>query len=853
MVAAGRCGNCRFNALHAFASLAGISLLPPSTQASHPANPTSIRKPFSTSLLRRNETSQPKTVQDSSAEEAAGVLDGDTPEAAPQHAESNLPWYLQVAGPPKQETPLSARQQLPPIPEDSPELLKPFLEHLSENIGLDDLILLDLRVLDPPPALGANLMMVIGTARSERHLHVSADRFCRWLRTNYKLSPYADGLLGRNELKLKMRRKARRIKLLSSVGSKDDKIVDDGIRTGWVCVNVGDIEEGEQELQEVDDSNTFVGFGGSNNGARLVVQMMTEEKREELDLETLWGGYIARQQRKEAREAKMDSEMMPEPLQQVGDAFSNTQCHADASPLVLSHPREMTRFSATQQRNLHTAATRWNITRSFSLPKTPRRRYSFSASVNTSHNQLEAFNTQSAEMDVDSSHEVKAASKDHLSQVEEQDEGSNEFELEPQIKPANQPNLSNSSDATNPLAEEETRMTPISLIKYLDRLPPEEARRALGQGPDDESSTSFLQTYYQLVQNLEDDGQFQFRVKPTQLRIESDYLEYCRALLLSRGVARNHPEYTKTRLLEHFHSLQMSSSIITTATYIDYIKGFAVPDYELDLAPATAPPEQLSPSQQVSHVRPQTQKVVSHESLNMIFEVLEDMHLRGINLAHKEILSTLCLAVARAQFSEQDANQPNIQPDAAHEITQIMFRHRLPAMGISYYEELLECFANAGDWPAYWKCWRGLARRSQPRPSRLYQNLFRHIANTGNQKLCLSALREWVPEMEREDPPVALQGDQVLIYEITRSLRIADPRSEQLAVENEGYGEWSRLWWRLSDASQPALDPQDDVSPDAHLKKPMFYNPSLAEYRFENRGDEVEEEGNYSQLYALKT
>ncbi|KAI9827258.1 MAG: hypothetical protein M1832_005396 [Thelocarpon impressellum] len=143
--------------------------------------------------------------------------------------------------------------------------------------------------------------MVIGTARSERHLHVSADRFCRWLRSNYKLSPVADGLLGRNELKLKLRRKARKARLLGSVGAPVDANADDGIRTGWVCVNVGAVPHAAQG--ELDDGSAvgFVGFGRLTQDVRLVVQMVTEEKREEIDLEGLWAGALNRKAKQGTR------------------------------------------------------------------------------------------------------------------------------------------------------------------------------------------------------------------------------------------------------------------------------------------------------------------------------------------------------------------------------------------------------------------------------------------------------------------------------------------------------------------------------------------------------------------------
>lgn len=185
---------------------------------------------------------------------------------------------------------------------------------MSVELGLDDLTLLDLRQLDPPPALGSNLLMIIGTARSEKHLHVSADRLCRWLRTEYKMSPYADGLLGRNELKLKIRRKVKRARLMSAVGSKGTGSgeLDDGIRTGWVCVNVGRVEGGElpedqSKLQRVEG---MVGFGAHSKGCNIVVQMLTEEKRGEVDLEKLWTGIMNRartQREKEIEEARIDA------------------------------------------------------------------------------------------------------------------------------------------------------------------------------------------------------------------------------------------------------------------------------------------------------------------------------------------------------------------------------------------------------------------------------------------------------------------------------------------------------------------------------------------------------------------
>ena len=216
-------------------------------------------------------------------------------------SDSSTPWYLQLDPPERESNPLQQRQRRPELPPDPPPLLQPILDHIFVDLGLDDLILFDLRKLDPPPALGANLVMVIGTARSEKHLHVSADRFCRWMKTTHGVAPYADGLLGRGELKLKLRRKARRARILSRVGSAENSNTDDGIKTGWICVTVDNIEDGRQIEEAPNIVDGYVGFGGDERGAKVVIQMLTREKREELDLEDLWGKTIQRNERKQGR------------------------------------------------------------------------------------------------------------------------------------------------------------------------------------------------------------------------------------------------------------------------------------------------------------------------------------------------------------------------------------------------------------------------------------------------------------------------------------------------------------------------------------------------------------------------
>jgi hypothetical protein len=201
-----------------------------------------------------------------------------------------VPWYLQVE-PPRHPTLVQEPSPLPDIPDGAPKLTEPLLKFVADELGLDELSLLDLRAMDPPPALGPDLLMLFGTARSERHLHVSADRLVRWLRGR-GITAAADGLLGRNELKVKLRRLARKAKLLGNAGVMRGG--DDGISTGWVCINLGQVGGLQQELETVDEQGRPTGFGVTQTGTTLVVQMLTEGRREDLDLESLWSGMLHR-------------------------------------------------------------------------------------------------------------------------------------------------------------------------------------------------------------------------------------------------------------------------------------------------------------------------------------------------------------------------------------------------------------------------------------------------------------------------------------------------------------------------------------------------------------------------------
>lgn len=506
VISSARCSQCRISLLSAFASVAGVSLraTPPSIITQRLLIP---RRAFQAPSAVRSELQpQEKIIP----EEEVQLEDNDVPNTVGEAKEASVPWYLQVETPQRQISPLSDRQKLPELPANPPTLLTPILEHISIELGLDDLTLFDLRKLDPPAALGANLLMIIGSARSEKHLHVSADRLCRWLRTTHGLRPYADGLLGRNELKLKLRRKARRAKLLGSVGSVDSNDRDDGVRTGWVCVNVGAIEESTDDITEPEG---FVGFGSRGTEVRVVLQMLTEEKREQLDLESLWGGFLRRQEKKEAEDLKQRQEYEQE--EEVGQIPSaNERLMSDISSVAAPSYLKSPMTAQTQIRGLHTSAR--------------------------SYAPGEGIHEQPDDKGLDSSSvepRLHAPSRD-------KPESFRSAEYAGSLD-QDSPYQTDRFSAVGDLLVLRTH------LNYLKSLPREDAIEVLGQGPEDHDSTSFLTSFYAAY----------------PLFPNAEHWE-CRLDLHCYATKIRHWRYGSESLLTQFKEMRASGVIISEATFV---------------------------------------------------------------------------------------------------------------------------------------------------------------------------------------------------------------------------------------------------------------------------------------------
>lgn len=508
------------------------------------------------------------------------MIDEDSRDAA-----STQPWYLQVETPARAEKSLSERQKLPELPADPPPLLKPMLEHISIDLGLDDLSLFDLRKLDPPPTLGANLVMILGTARSEKHLHVSADRFCRWLRTKHKLQPHADGLLGRGELKLKLRRKARRARLLSSVGSVDGVNQDDGLSTGWICVNVGAIEDGEGGKRIGPEDDEFVGFGEHREGARVVVQMLIQEKREELDLEELWGTLLERYKKiTEKRQSFLDDTTVGK---EVGNTILQKQIPLSGPPPVLTSGCERLLIGNHQQiRGFHhskpfTKLNFPNLDTAFN-PHLDLLRAKINPSPNTTPT-IRHFRTQAKCETSEQTHFKKSESHSGLERL----------------------HLNTPPSGIVLLLSCKDHLT------HLANLPRQEALWALGEGIKDLDSTPFLASFYRIFYGAPNSRNWTERI-----------------LMVCHAIQIGHSRYSKRKMMALFNEMRSSTPNLDPALFSRVIETL------------------LSSPFNEGHGRESS--ISSHDIYDAV-RLFEEIGSRRQEIGYKEIMLTLYAAVAHVK------------------------------------------------------------------------------------------------------------------------------------------------------------------------------------------------------------
>lgn len=735
-----RCGSCHLALLKSITSLAGAPLDLQSllSAARRRTNTTRCvehpRALFSTSLRRTLDAlsgSRGDSVAGDGSGNSAEGVDAKYPSAT---SATHIPWYLQVDTPQAPAYPISDRQRLPDMPVDPPPILEPLLKYVSIDLGLDDLSLFDLRKLDPPPALGSKLLMILGTARSERHLHVSADRLCRWLRSTYRLTPFADGLLGRNELKLKLRRKARRAKLLGSVGTSASNNADDGVRTGWVCVNVGTVESGKVSQEDPAATTEIVGFGSRNTGVNIVIQMLTEEKRGELDLEELWGATLEEQVASPAVTIAHAQELPGGTEFGLATPVRPSMASSHSQTTGSSHP-QLTLSSQTQLRALHS--------------------------------ERKLFNHDGSDENIDQFPGLDSPSVELISQ-----------NMTNKIIPdqAAAPSSTKTRDRNIvhwAVTNSWDKLSPEDHLIYLRTLTQEEALKALGQDMNDSTSTSFLKSFY--TKRSESTEQRRWRAKLN---------------LLLYAVELGHRGDPKWSLAQMLGQIQATSSRVAPNILMQMLRmillpnGFSHAPGQQGVAIASLSPTSLTASVDVlAEISRRKYRYLPEDIAIMLQMVTGDvMPFHGL---------------AGAESAKVDATRDSHDSMTAQQrLSHLMATFSVEPTSEAQTINTLRRYAKPGKWEQFWFIWRKHARR-MPRSGALYAVMFRAIAKEKNKIVCSRILRKWVPEMDTEDPPVKFEGEVAKAVKDCL-LVVHPNMEEDARKEPDATGEWVPLWLRCA-------------------------------------------------------
>ncbi|KAI9037842.1 uncharacterized protein KD926_011545 [Aspergillus affinis] len=611
------------------------------------------------------------------------------------NSSGHVPWYLQEASPVSESQQISFQDQLPDLPEQSPEILPVLLEYVFKDLGLDKLNLMDLRPLETPPPLGANVIMIIGTARSVKHLNVSADRLCRWLRSTWNLSPYADGLLGRNELKIKLRRKARRARIASQSGSMVDE-KDDGITTGWICVNAGVVEK---SAAPEPGAQNFEGFGTVVGGTRVVVQMFTEEKRAEVDLESLWQKTLDRAEREKKK-------------------------YAEANP---SAPPKEVRFSSSTD-----------------------------PSPSPSHS------------DLDHGHSTRTPVTAPLGQRRQIHSGRPRIPFQAVQGTASTPIPSPFRSSVRGYSTSQESDVVNSLFQYLSGLSDEQVRKDLGTGPDDTSSTPFLQLFY-----------------GNDSRFSEDEKAFAKLKLYCTAINRHHPGYSKEGLAKTFEYYAALACVIPDDLSFEVISTL------LAGQPTDEPAEGG------------VKMTLPREDIEIALDVLEHLSTQGTNLINLKMFNIIYKAAMiipdqpqlqpeteAEEPTENPSNEDKMMTSALYRVSRMIDTFNFPFDATETRLHMVLRF-QAQDYDAFWKIWRQLPINARSRNRKDYEMLFKEHARLGDPILAESCLTTWFPMMDREKNPISLEGQ--LRTSVLECILLADPNVRENS-QNMANTPMVRMW-----------------------------------------------------------
>ena len=839
-----RCIRCQSRTLSDFLALAGLNRQATITY-SRPKSLGGLRR-YSPSVPWRIETVD--SIAQKEVEEGTAAIQEERDDI-PHEEVSSIPWYLRGQETSKTTALPLEREKLPELPPNPPQNLQPILEHLSTDIGLDYLTLLDMRALDPPPPLGSNLIMLIGTARSEKHLHVAAARFSRWLRKTYKFKVETDGLIGPNELKKRLRRKNKRAKLLHSVQATEQPNRDDGLSTAWICVNAGFIEKSKTKEQSL-DMEGIVGFGTQVEGTRLVVQMFTEEKRQQTDLEALWNSYLTRQDRRDASMAQ-ESELQPDQesthstrAASASGIFNNSQ--SDGLLLGRHVSSSKSFHTLSQLRGFHSNAirhanaavqdTQLNTSLAWESMRPPGTATSSKAvGRGSKHATVQSGKVRlirSTVRDPDStrrgsefvsgawwaSNEQRLRTRGFGAFSYDSKTDSQDLEAIVQDSAVTVGVLAAAIDRSVATVREATARSQNSELTI---------RRCAPAVQDPPSQQLPHELFWQQVRQKRREASW--RVFELLYRLKSLNHETIKSQLghgandrdstdFLRKFYGNVPDPEDTRQWQLYFELLFLGLTVNHPGYgaehiIRLLEQFAVP---LDHFSTGTSYTIIGPA--IKHIFYWFFSNESDGSFRSLYRRLVDavaaLNQKHVKLFSQAMCEDLYLIAIRVHACESEKREDRSRSESVWHVAKTLQRQGIHPRDSQIDARILEALAIVTEWNEYWHYWRGIPQRQQRRPQFLYVLMFQHVAAFGHQRRAIQALEEWIPEMELEPPPVHMSHE--LARSIMLCLQVADPIVvEHVASGTNNQGQWVRLWRRceehLGSPSEKDIGAPDDL------------------------------------------
>lgn len=200
---------------------------------------------------------------------------------------------------------------------------------------------------------------------------------------------------------------------------------------------------------------------------------------------------------------------------------------------------------------------------------------------------------------------------------------------------------------------------------------------------------------------------------------------------------------------------------------------------------------------------------VERRSKQDALKILQSMHDQGHKVLSGETFLVLQKSTAPDMPEPVDTSRLYSSSSGTYDLPSLPMsplRHRIhacmKAVKLPLFQEetrlqLLDLYSKQHHWLEFWDIWRMTARQGKPQSPRLYAFMFKRVAETMNQKACMTVLRTWIPEMDLEVPQVMLEGD--VAESVKAILKVVDPYVEQdAASDNEAKSEWVALWHRMS-------------------------------------------------------